>query len=135
LKQASRFGLPGALAGVLLTCVILACGACSDATHSADRAFADDLLDRELHAGMPLPEVRAFLARQGSELVLHDGCGLNAAPGDTCAYNTVVTVPLPGNNWWLGHGDLEIAMLFDEQQRLRSFDYQLIYPGEAAAPR
>lgn len=103
-------------------------GACGGSTVTSDQAYADQLIARELQPRMTVGEVRTFLARHASNAVLHDGCGLRAHLQPNCAYSIVAVLPLPGHNWWLGQGDLQIFMVFDTQQRLLSLDYELTYP-------
>lgn len=106
------------------------CSGCGGSTVASDQAYADRLIAQELKPQMTFQEVRGFLARHDSDAVLQDGCGLGAHVQPDCAYSTVALIALPGHNWWLGQGDLQISMIFDPQKRLLSVHYDLTYPGD-----
>ena len=106
------------------------CTGCVDSTVKSDRAYAEQLIARELQPPMTFRDVRGFLARHDSDAVLQDGCGLRAQGHADCAYSTVAVLPLPGHNWWLGQGDLQIFMIFDAQRQLVFMDYELAYPRD-----
>ncbi len=105
------------------------CTSCGGNTVASDQAYADQLIASELQPPLTFDEVRAILARHDSNAVLQDGCGLVGRPQESCAYSTVALIALPRNNWWRGQGDLQISMIFDEQERLVAVDYELTYPG------
>jgi hypothetical protein len=106
------------------------CTGCVDSTVESDRAYAEQLMARELQPGMTFSDVRSVLARHDANAVLQDGCGLRTHGHTDCAYSTVAAVPLPGHNWWLGRGDLQIFMVFDAQKQLLFTDYDLAYPRD-----
>ena len=110
--------------------IALFCTGCVDSTVKSDRAYAEHLIGRELRLPMTFRDVRGFLARHDSDAVLQDGCGLRTHERTDCAYSTVAVVPLPGHNWWLGQGDLQIFMIFDAQKQLVFMDYDLAYPRD-----
>ena len=116
---------PGLWLGIAWSCT-----GCVDSTVEGDRAYAEQLMARELQPHMTFQEVRGFLARHDANAVLQDGCGLRAHGHTDCAYSTVAVVPLPGHNWWLGQGDLQIFMIFDAQKQLLFSDYDLTYPRD-----
>lgn len=112
-----------------LLCLAILCSSCDGNTVASDQAYADQLVTTELQPPLTFREVRKILARHDSDAVLQKGCGLIRRQPENCAYSSVALITLPRNNWWRGQGDLQVFMVFDEDEQLLSLDYDLAYPN------
>jgi hypothetical protein len=103
---------------------------CTEATIKSDSKFADDVMSR-FKEDITIEDVRNELSDFRTDLEFYNECTKNFEfPVTPCqeGYNCIITIPLPGNHWWLGKGDAQLYFYFNSEQRLTEYMHELYYP-------
>lgn len=103
---------------------------CTESTSTADHAFAERVLNSELRQGMHFSEVKSVFLKHGRDITLFMECEKKNQIEGVCSKQSIGTIPLPSDNWWLGKGDAQVYMSFTPEENLESYVFEIYYENE-----
>ena len=92
--------------------------------------FIENTISKHLKVGISITNFQKYFDSQGQKLELITNCNDENIGKENCKeYDYHVAVlPLPGDNIWLGKGDMQIYFTINDDGIVDTFDYEVYYP-------
>ena len=112
-------------------CFFLA--SCTDSDVAIDSNYASQVIGTGITTGMTANEIKAFLSKYDDKFQLYNLCIKEPEAKSTpcpAGYSAIGSIQLPSDNYWIGKGQAQIYLTFNENLELTANFYEIYYENE-----
>lgn len=102
---------------------------CTSSSKDEDQEYSSRILSK-FENGMSFQKANDIFKAKGANIELFNLCNeKNEDKVTACekGYSSIVVLPLPSDNYWLGQGDLQIYLTFNKHLTLVNLNSEIYY--------